>query len=68
MSEQSILIFVVSELKRRTGSWPEIASATQVPYFTIAKIASGKTKDPGVTKVETLANYFKENPRDTEAA
>lgn len=55
----SLLDSVKKSLADSKGQWPEIATATGVPYFTISKIASGATKNPGVLHVETLANYFK---------
>lgn len=54
-----LLSFVVGELKARRGQWPKIAEDTGIPYFTLSKIASGAIRDPGVTKVETLADYFR---------
>ena len=59
---QSLLSYVITNLKNTTGSWPTIAEKTGVPYHTITKIAYKKTKDPGVAKVEKLANYFKSLP------
>ena len=59
MSHPTLLDYVIQSLADARGSWPEISKATEVPYHTISKIASGATPDPGVRKVEILATYFR---------
>tara|TARA_R110001599_G_scaffold339851_1_gene559740 strand:- start:30496 stop:30705 length:210 start_codon:yes stop_codon:yes gene_type:complete len=60
MKDQNLLEYVTSNLKAHVGSWPKIAEKTGVPYHTITKIASGKTKDPGISKIQSLVDYFRE--------
>jgi predicted transcriptional regulator len=40
------LDWIVAELHRRRGEWHQISEASGVPYFTIAKISQGVTKNP----------------------
>ena len=56
----NLLEFVRARLESSKGKWPAIAEATGVPYDTITKIAQGTIEDPGVSKVQKLANYFRE--------
>lgn len=58
-----LLELVQSELRSRRGTWPQIATDTGIPYFTLSKIASGAISDPGIRKIEILAAYFRNNPR-----
>lgn len=58
----SILDFVVDRLDAEKGRWPEIAAASGVPYRTVQKIGSGKTRMPTLGNVEKLANYFRSQP------
>ena len=55
------LEFVLAELDRRRGHWPEIAAASGVAYHTLTKIAYGKIREPGTSKIEALAKYFREH-------
>lgn len=57
----SILGFVMGRLDGAKGHWPEIAEASGVPYRTVQKIGSGKTKSPRIDSVEKLAKYFRDN-------
>ena len=55
--------YVLDQLERRKGSWLEISEHADVPYFTISKIASRTTKDPKISTIQKLANYFTQNPK-----
>jgi predicted transcriptional regulator len=55
-----LLQYVLDQLESRKGQWPAIAEETGVPYDTITKIAQGQIEDPKVSKVQRLANYFRE--------
>lgn len=46
------------------GRWPEIAVASGVPYRTVQKIGSGKTRTPRIDSVEKLAKYFRDHQAD----
>ena len=59
MENPTILKYVTNSLSDARGKWPEIAQATGVPYHTISKISSGAIHDPGVRKIEKLAEYFR---------
>lgn len=60
---ESVHGYVLAELEAAKGGWPEIAGATHISLRTIQKIASGEIADPGVTKIEKLAAYFRRNSR-----
>ncbi|WP_371355569.1 hypothetical protein ACA087_00635 [Pseudomonas chlororaphis] len=58
-----LLGFIKDELSRRRGEWREISTTAKVPYFTLSKISNGTTKDPRISSVQALANYFHEHPK-----
>tara|TARA_B100000029_G_scaffold495222_1_gene559979 strand:- start:427 stop:615 length:189 start_codon:yes stop_codon:yes gene_type:complete len=53
------LEWVIAELHKRRGEWREIAEASGVPYFTIAKISQGVTKNPRWQTIDALAKELK---------
>lgn len=55
--------FVISRLHAARGQWRSIAEATGVSKRTIEKIASGEIEDPGVSHIEKLAGYFREQQK-----
>lgn len=57
---QSMYEFVMSNLQTAKGTWPAIAEATGVSKRTIEKIASEEIADPGVSHIEKLARYFRD--------
>ena len=59
-----IFDYVLNKLEQHKGQLPRVAEESGVPYRTLQKIASGETKDPGVTVVQTLHDHF----RDKEQA
>lgn len=58
--ETDLLGYVRGNLERSKGRWKEISGATGVPYDTIAKIFQRQIKDPKISKLQVLANYFRE--------
>lgn len=58
--DQNLLDYVKGALQRRKGSWPAISLAADVPYDTLSKIARGAIPDPGVLKVQRLADHLRE--------
>jgi len=61
---ESLHEFVIARLLAARGSWPAVAKATGVSRRTIEKIARREIADPGVSRVETLAAYFRAAERD----
>lgn len=61
--QNDLLGFVKGELSRRRGEWREISSAAKVPYFTLSKISNGATKDPRISSIQALTNYFIDHPK-----
>lgn len=57
--DQPILDYVLEQLDLHKGQLPRVSDESGVPYRTLQKIASGETKDPGVTHVQTLHDYFR---------
>jgi len=58
----SIYQFVMAGLDATRGHWRQVADDTGIPLQTINKIGYRIVKDPGVSRVETLAKYFRKNP------
>lgn len=74
-ADTPILEFVLAELVVRKGSWPTIAKAMapdawQSYYSWMTKLAQGKIPDPGVNKIQELADYLRgvERPKQEAAA
>lgn len=51
--------FVLEQLEAHKGRWPKIARETEISLRTIEKIARKEVVDPGVSRVERLARYFR---------
>ncbi len=56
----SIFEYVLARLQSSKGKWAEVAEGSGVSYRTLEKIARGESKDPGISTVEKLAKYFRE--------
>lgn len=56
---ESIHEYVLQELSACKGRWRHVALQTEVTIGTLKRIASRETPDPGVTKIERMANYFR---------
>jgi predicted transcriptional regulator len=56
--EEEMFAFVKRRLDETRGRWTDAAKYSGVPYDTVKKIAQGKTKDPTVSNVQKLSNYF----------
>jgi len=56
---ESIYRFVLDQLRAAKGTWPRVAHDTGIPLRTIEKIARREVADPGVSRIEILARYFK---------
>jgi hypothetical protein len=57
---ESIYKFVLERLQEAKGTWPTVAEETGIPLRTLEKIARREVEDPGVSKIEILARYFRE--------
>jgi hypothetical protein len=69
MHNESLLSFVRGELEARKGTWPSIAKAMEPGswesyYSWLAKMADGRIADPGINKVQALADYFRAKQRE----
>jgi hypothetical protein len=60
---ESMLEYVLAQLQKCKGQWPTVAEDTDISKRTLEKIALGAVPggiaDPGVTKIEKLAEYFR---------
>lgn len=62
MSE-SLHDYVINELQAFKGRWPLVAEGSGVSIRTIEKIARKEIADPGVSHIEKLAGYFREQSK-----
>lgn len=53
-----LLTLTLSELRSRRGSWPAICRDTGLDYDWMTKLAQGRISDPGIRKIQRLADYF----------
>ena len=58
--EDSIYQYVLAQLQLAKGDWRTVAVETGISIRTIEKIARREVEDPGVSKIEILAKYFRE--------
>jgi hypothetical protein len=58
--EDSIYDYVMEQLEASKGNWPSIAEEAGVSPRTLEKIARREIIDPGVSHIEKLARYFRE--------
>jgi hypothetical protein len=69
-----LLDYVLAELEARKGTWPRIArqmspDSADSYYSWMSKLTQdGAINDPGVKKIQALADYFRANPREEQAA
>jgi len=49
---------VRAHLAQSKGRWPEVSRGAGVDYFTVVRIASGKSKQPRYETIEKLSAYF----------
>lgn len=68
MPEQSMHEYVVEQLLERQknegrSGWDRVARETDISRRTIEKIARGEIEDPGIRKMQILADYFRQPPR-----
>lgn len=57
---ESIYQFVLDELEKAKGRWPDVARDTDMSLSTLKKIARREVENPGVVHIEKLATYFRE--------
>jgi len=62
MSE-SLHDYVVEQLQASKGRWREVAEGSDVSLRTLEKIARREIEDPGVSHIEKLAGYFREQTK-----
>lgn len=55
--------FVLARLENAKGGWPTVAEESGVPLRTLEKIARKEIRDPGVSHIEKLAGYFREQSK-----
>lgn len=70
--DQPIFDYVLERLESSKGRWPTVAAESGVPYKTLTKIAQREIRDPGVSHIQKLADYFRAQsaptPHHEEAA
>ena len=60
---EPIYAYVQRCLESTKGRWPIVSVGSGVPISTIRKIARGHIPDPGISKVQALADYFSSNTK-----
>jgi hypothetical protein len=60
---ESIYQYVLAELESAKGAWSVVAKGTGMSKRTIEKIARREIEDPGVSHIEKLAVYFREQSK-----
>lgn len=54
----SMYDFVMAQLQERKGSWPAVSRGSGVSIKTLSKIARREIKDPGVSHIQALHDFF----------
>lgn len=54
--------YVLLQLTRHRGDWQRVADGAGVPLRTLEKIARIETKDPYVSNVQKLYDWFRVQP------
>lgn len=57
---ESLHEYVIAQLESVKGTWPTVAAQTGISVRTIEKIGRRIVKNPGVSYIERLATYFRE--------
>lgn len=57
--ELPLFEYVLDKLESSKGKWSAVAEGSGVSYRTLEKIARGEIKDPGISHVQKLADYFR---------
>lgn len=57
--DQDLLVWVRKQLHARRGQWRQISQDSGVPYFTISKVSTGATPNPGWKTVRDLARELR---------
>ena len=70
---EPLLEFVLAELQARKGKWRELARElepddTESYYSWLTKVTQGRIEDPGVNKIQRLADHFRTHPERRTAA
>lgn len=58
--EQPMLDYVLAQLDQWKGRWADVADGTDISKRTIEKIYSGEIADPGVSRVQKLYDWFRQ--------
>ena len=58
--DMPIFDYVLAQLVQSKGLLPRIAQESGVPYRTLQKIANGEIRDPGVSTIQKLYDYFRQ--------
>jgi hypothetical protein len=59
-ASDSLFEYVLGMLEASKGKWSAVAEGSGVSYRTLEKIARREIKNPGISHVEKLAKYFRE--------
>jgi transcriptional regulator with XRE-family HTH domain len=65
MDTKTLLDSVLAGLQAHKGRWPDLAERAGVDYSWLTKLAQGRINDPGIQKIQRLADAM---ARDQTAA
>jgi transcriptional regulator with XRE-family HTH domain len=73
MDTKTLLDSVLAGLQAHKGKWPDLAREAGVDYSWLTKLAQGRINDPGIQKIQRLADAMGHEragpaPSDTAAA
>ena len=57
--DQPLFEYVLDQLDKARGRWPDVAAGAGIPYNTTVKIAQRRVPNPGVLTIQRLADYFR---------
>lgn len=57
---EPIYQYVMQQLEASKGRWPAVAQGSGVSLRTLGKISRREIADPGVSHIEKLASYFRQ--------
>jgi transcriptional regulator with XRE-family HTH domain len=58
LAQNRLIELIMEALRKKRGQLAKISRESGVPYDTLAKIAQGKIKNPGIENVQHLMDYF----------
>ncbi len=58
--EESLHSYVLDQLQKSKGHWPQVAKGSGVSIRTLSKVARREVEYPRINTLEQLSQYFRE--------